>query len=86
MDGVLDTVLGVIVLIVSCGAILLAIIAGVWTALMSKFEDKVDCEVNRRVQNMKVVTRCNVRFNFFEDPLGHGKMQTTRRAGDQARR
>lgn len=58
-----------IALIAAIGGIVLAIAAGIWTGLKSKFDETVDKEVDRRIKNTKIITHFNVNMSFIEDPL-----------------
>lgn len=57
---------------VGCAAALAVIAVIVWRKMHSTFEERVCAEVDRRMQDLKIVSRFNVRVDVVEDPLSNG--------------
>lgn len=59
------------VLIVVCMAIFLMIAGGIWTYLEAKYEDDVEKEVQRRIDEAIRNMRFNIHIDVVEDTLGY---------------
>lgn len=72
--GVLDLICGVLeaLLVISAlGAVVILILAGMWSGVNAKFDDKVEKEVRRRVRETLKYIDFNVRIDVIEDSLGY---------------
>lgn len=72
--GVLDLICGVLealLVIAALGAVVILILAGMWSGVNAKFDDKVEKEVRRRVRETLKYIDFNVRIDVIEDPLGY---------------
>jgi nitrogen fixation-related uncharacterized protein len=72
--GVLDLICGVLealLVIAALGAVVILILAGMWSGVNAKFDDKVEKEVRRRVRETLKYIDFNVRIDVIEDSLGY---------------
>lgn len=72
--SVLDLICGVLealLVIAALGAVVILILAGMWSGVNAKFDDKVEKEVRRRVRETLKYIDFNVRIDVIEDSLGY---------------
>lgn len=72
--SVLDLICGVLealLVIAALGAVVILILAGMWSGVNAKFDDKVEKEVRRRVREALKYIDFNVRIDVIEDSLGY---------------
>jgi hypothetical protein len=66
----LRCVVWILLIALGCAGVIAVITALLWARMMSKNERIIEREVNRRLQNTKIVTRFNVRTVVVDETSG----------------